>query len=49
MMVVIVLGVFAGIALDRFVDPSFPVFTVGLSLLAVVISMLMVVVKVMRK
>lgn len=49
MMVVILVGVFGGIKLDRFTDLSFPVFTVGLTVIAVIISMVMVVLKVMRK
>jgi hypothetical protein len=49
MLVVIGLGVFGGIKLDQHIDLGFPVFTVGLTLLAVILAMVMIIVKVLRE
>lgn len=48
MMVVIGLCVFAGLKLDQRLDLAFPAFTVGLTLLGVILAMVMVIIKVMR-
>jgi len=48
MALVIGLGVWAGVKLDDRLSMRFPAFTVGLSLFAVIIAMVMVILKVTR-
>lgn len=48
MLVVIGLGVWGGMKLDQRIELGFPAFTVGLTLLSVIVAMVMVILKVMR-
>ena len=49
MLVIILAGVFGGRALDRWIDLQFPVFTLVLTILAVVLSIYFVIKDLLRK